>query len=98
ATMTPSHPVSSARPILADADCSVLDALKRDNVTLVTAGTKQINRTGIEDNSGVQHDVDIIVYATGFHATEYLYPMAIAGRTGSTLEAFWAEGCARAYR
>ena len=28
----------------------------------------------------------MIVYATGFHATEYLYPMTITGRGGRTLE------------
>ena len=38
------------------------------------------------------HEVDVIVYATGFHATEYLYPMTITGRGGQTLEELWAEG------
>ena len=46
----------------------------------LTDGIRSINRSGIEDENGVQHDVDVIVYATGFRATEYLYPMAITGR------------------
>ncbi len=39
----------------------------------------------------------MIVYATGFHATEYLYPMTITGRGGQTIEDLWAKDGARAY-
>jgi hypothetical protein len=30
----------------------------------------------------VDHEVDVIVYATGFHANRYLWPMEIVGRDG----------------
>ncbi len=36
AKMTPPHPVMSARPVRIDPDYSVLDAIQRDNVSLVT--------------------------------------------------------------
>lgn len=96
--MTPPHPYFSARPIIVDPEYSILDAIQRDNVTLVTGGIDRVNATGIRDKEGVQHDVDVIVYATGFHATEYLYPMKIIGRGGRSIEEYWAEGGARAYR
>jgi 4-hydroxyacetophenone monooxygenase len=96
--MTPDHPPWSARPVAVDADDCVLDALLRDNVTLVTSGIKRINRTGIEANDALQHDVDIIVYATGFRAADFLYPMKITGRGGQTIEDLWAADGARAYR
>jgi 4-hydroxyacetophenone monooxygenase len=96
--MTPPHPVFSARPIIVDPQYSILDAIQRDNVTLVTSGIETINAAGVLDRDGVQHDVDVIVYATGFHATEYLYPMKITGRGGRSLESYWADGGARAYR
>ena len=67
----------------------MLDAIQRDNVTLVTDGIRRINETGIETVDGTQHDVDVIVYATGFHASEYLFPMTVTGRGGRTLEEFW---------
>ncbi len=95
--MTPAHPVWSARPVLVDADYSILDALNRDNVTLVTDGIRRINATGIEAADGTQHDVDAIVYATGFKANDYLHPMEIVGRDGMTLGKLWEEGGARAY-
>jgi 4-hydroxyacetophenone monooxygenase len=97
AKMTPPHPVLSARRVIVDPEYSVLDAIQRDNVTLVTDGIRRINRTGIEDTNGTQHDVDVIVYATGFHATEYLFPMKITGRGGQTIEELWAKDGARAY-
>ena len=96
--MTPPHPYFSARPIIVDPEYSILDAIQRDNVTLVTGGIDRVNATGIRDKEGVQHDVDVIVYATGFHATEYLFPMKIIGRGGRSIEDYWAEGGARAYR
>jgi 4-hydroxyacetophenone monooxygenase len=97
AAMTPPHPVWSARPVAVDPEYSILDAIKRDNVTLVTAGIKRINRSGIEALDGRQHDVDVIIYATGFHATEYLFPMKITGREGKTIDELWADGGARAH-
>jgi 4-hydroxyacetophenone monooxygenase len=95
--MTPPHPYLSARPLAVDAEYSVLDALHRDNVTLVTDGIRRITATGIETVTGEHHDVDVIVYATGFHATDYLFPMTITGRGGVTIEKTWAEDGARAY-
>ncbi|MCB2048245.1 MAG: NAD(P)-binding domain-containing protein [Novosphingobium sp.] len=96
--MTPEHPVWSARPIQVDPQYCILDAIQRDNVTLITDGIRRINKTGIETEDGRQIDVDVIAYATGFHANEYLFPMKITGRDGQTIEQLWAEGGARAYR
>ena len=97
AAMTPPHPVWSARAVMVDPEYSILDALKRDNVTLVTGGIERIEPGGVVENGGALHEADVIVYATGFHATEYLYPMTITGRDGRTLEDMWAEDGARAY-
>ena len=97
AKMTPPHPPFSARPVLVDADYCVLDAIQRDNVSLVTEGIRRINRTGIEANDGSQHDFDAIVYATGFRASDYLFPMTVKGRGGRTINDLWAHDGARAY-
>jgi len=97
AAMTPEHPVWSARAVVVDPSYSILDALNRDNVTLVTSGISRIEPGGVVDNDGALHGADVIVYATGFHATEYLYPMTITGRGGQTIEALFAKDGARAY-
>jgi 4-hydroxyacetophenone monooxygenase len=98
AKMTPEYPVFGARPVIVDPEYSILDAILRDNVTLVTDGIRRITKTGIEASDGTNYEVDAIVYATGFHATEYLFPMTITGRNGRTIESYWEQGGARAYR
>jgi 4-hydroxyacetophenone monooxygenase len=98
AKMTPPHPVMSARPVLVDPEYSILDAIQRNNVSLVTEPIARITETGIETETGECIDADVIVYATGFHATEYLFPMSITGRGGRTVEALWADEGARGYR
>ena len=97
AAMLPEAPPMSARPVLIDADASIYDALLRDDVTLVTEGVGTMNAEGIETTDGSQYDVDVIVYATGFKANDYLWPMAIRGRDGKRLEDLWARDGARAY-
>jgi 4-hydroxyacetophenone monooxygenase len=98
ADLTPPHPVLSARPVMIDPEYSFVDAIQRDNVTLVRSGIDKVNAGGVLGADGTQHDVDVIVYATGFHATEYLFPMDITGRNGQTIEQLWAKDGARAYR
>ena len=98
AIMTPEHPPWSARAVMVDSDYCVLDAIQRDDVTLVTSGIRRITETGIEDGDGTHHEVDVIVYATGFHASEYLFPMKVTGTEGQTLEDLWKVGGARAHR
>jgi 4-hydroxyacetophenone monooxygenase len=95
--MIPSHPVYSARPVIVDTEYGIADALLRENVTLVTDGIQKINRTGIEAKSGTQYDADVIVYATGFKANEYLWPMEVRGRGGKRVEQLWAQTGAQAY-
>jgi 4-hydroxyacetophenone monooxygenase len=98
AIMTPEHPPWSARAVMVDSDYCVLDAIQRDDVTLVTSGIRRITETGIEDGDGTHHEVDVIVYATGFHASEYLFPMKVTGKGGRTLDDLWKVGGSRAHR
>jgi 4-hydroxyacetophenone monooxygenase len=70
---------------------SWLAALTRSNVELVTDPIASIDSSGIVCESGARHDVDIIVFATGFHANRYLWPMEIIGRDGVVLSAQWGD-------
>jgi 4-hydroxyacetophenone monooxygenase len=95
--MTPAHPVLAARPVIVDSEYSILDAIQRDNVTLVTDGIRGVTETGVETENGEAYDVDAIIYATGFKATEYLFPMSITGRGGKTVEELWSQTGAQGY-
>ena len=71
-------------------------ALKRENVRLVTGPIREITATGVTTADGEAYDVDVIVYGTGFRASEFLTPMTVRGRGGTALHEHWA-GEARAY-
>jgi 4-hydroxyacetophenone monooxygenase len=70
--------------------------LKRDNVQLITTDIDQITQTGVRTVDGVDHDVDVLIYGTGFTASEFLMPMKVVGRGGVDLHGHW-DGDARAY-
>ncbi|MES2536277.1 MAG: NAD(P)/FAD-dependent oxidoreductase [Pseudomonadota bacterium] len=75
---------------------SWIKTLRRDNVDLVTDNIAEINSAGIRTTDGKQHDVDVIVFGTGFRATEFLKEVNIVGRGGCVLSEFW-DGDAKAY-
>jgi cation diffusion facilitator CzcD-associated flavoprotein CzcO len=47
-------------------------------------------------DDGVEHEADVIIWGTGFKATEFLAPMAITGAGGRRLADEWSQG-AHAY-
>ncbi len=70
--------------------------LKRDNVELITEPISAIQPQGLRMADGTEHDVDVIVYGTGFQASRFLMPMKVTGRHGVDLHEQW-DGNARAY-
>jgi 4-hydroxyacetophenone monooxygenase len=70
--------------------------LLRDDVQLITTGIREITPTGVVTADGVAHDVDVLIYGTGFQASKFLTPMQVTGRGGIDLHDMWA-GDARAY-
>ncbi|MFZ4518295.1 MAG: flavin-containing monooxygenase [Microthrixaceae bacterium] len=70
---------------------SWLAALRRDDVDLVAHEVVEVTPTGVVDGTGAHHEVDVIVWCTGFHANRYLWPMEITGRDGRVLSEVWGE-------
>jgi 4-hydroxyacetophenone monooxygenase len=94
AHVVPTYPVGAKR-LLRDNGVWA-GALKRDNVQLVSDTIREITPTGIVMEDGTAHDVDVIIYGTGFHASKFLTPMTVTGRGGIDLHEHW-NGDARAY-
>ncbi|MCI0857017.1 MAG: NAD(P)/FAD-dependent oxidoreductase, partial [Chloroflexi bacterium] len=90
----PTYPPAAKRFLLDNGSWSV--ALKRDNVELITDGIKEITPDGVVTEDGRLIEADVIIYGTGFHASQFLMPMDIVGRNGVTLTEHW-DGDARAY-
>ncbi len=89
AQVTPSYPPFGKR-ILQD-NGSWLGALCRDNVELVSQGLREVTPGGVVCEDGRELDVDVIVYATGFHANKFLWPMEVVGRSGEALAEHWGD-------
>ena len=71
------------------------DAVKRDNVRLVTDGIAAVTADGVDTVDGTRHQADVVIYGTGFTASDFLMPMKVVGRGGVELHEHW-QGDARA--
>jgi 4-hydroxyacetophenone monooxygenase len=94
AKVVPDYPFGGKRPLV---DNGVwINALRRDNVDLITRPIARITAGGVETTDGVEHAADVLIFGTGFQASRFLWPMRVVGRGGVDLETAW-NGDARAY-
>lgn len=71
-------------------------ALEEPNVELVSEGIREIEADAVITESGERHEVDTIIFGTGFHATDIKAAEWIRGRDGLTLKEHWGAS-PRAY-
>ncbi|WP_327241882.1 FAD-dependent oxidoreductase [Streptomyces sp. NBC_01320] len=90
----PAYPPYGKRPLL---DHGWFDAIKSDNIHLVTEGVVSVDGSTVVSASGQEQEVDLIVLATGFDAINMLGPMEVTGRSGASLRDIWGADDARAY-
>jgi cation diffusion facilitator CzcD-associated flavoprotein CzcO len=93
AKLTPDYQIGCKRILFSD---DYLPALAQPNVDVVTDRIAEITPTGVVTADGGEHEADVIIWGTGFKATEFLAPMSIKGSDGRDLHDDWREG-ARAY-
>jgi cation diffusion facilitator CzcD-associated flavoprotein CzcO len=88
AAVTPSYPLGCNRLLLSN---SWYQTLARDDVDLVAAPVVEVRPHGVVTSDGPV-DADVIVWCTGFAATEYLLHVDITGRDGLPLSSAWSSG------
>ena len=71
--------------------------LLRDDVKLETSGVAKFVESGVVLNDGTTHELDVVIWATGFASTDFLSGISVRGREGKLLADQWVEG-ASAYR
>ncbi len=71
--------------------------LLRPNVELVTEPVSSIDKTGLVTADRHHHDLDVLILATGFQATNLLGHIEVLGRGGAVLAERWGADDARAY-
>src|SRR4051794_11967104 len=69
-----------------------LPALQRPNVELVTDAVAGMAEHGVVTSDGTLHEVDCVIYGTGFRTNDFMFPMEITGSGGRTLREAWSGG------
>ncbi|MFD5243707.1 flavin-containing monooxygenase [Amycolatopsis sp. NPDC058340] len=93
AKLTPDYPLGCKRILFTN---EYLPALARHNVAVETRRISAITPSGVRTEDGVEHEADVIVYGTGFAATDFLGDLKVEGLGGKALSDVW-KGGARAY-
>jgi 4-hydroxyacetophenone monooxygenase len=89
AKVVPDYPATGKRTLQDNG--SWLRTLTREDVDLVRTPIDHIDSGAIVTDDGVRHPADVIVFATGFQATEVLWPMTITGRDRRDLRELWGQ-------
>lgn len=89
----PDYPIGCKRVLFSN---DYLPALAAPNVEVTTDPITEITERGVVTADGREHEADVLIWGTGFRATEFLAPMTITGRDGQDLHQEWQDG-AHAY-
>lgn len=93
AKLLPDYTIGCKRILLSN---DYYPALAQPNVDVVTAGIREVRAHSIIDDEGVERPVDVIIYGTGFHVTDFPFARYVRGRAGRTLGEAWTPS-PRAY-
>jgi len=64
--------------------------IQRSNIQIITASISNVTKSGIRTDDKIHHDVDIIIYATGFKASTYHRPIRVTNKQkNSSLAEQW---------
>lgn len=95
--LTPEYALGCKRPSFSN---EYLQTFERANVTLETSPIEAITPTGVRTADGTEHDVDVLILATGFKVFEKgnMPAFTVTGADGRDLEGWWDENRFQAYQ
>lgn len=88
AKLTPDYVLGCKRILLSN---DYYPALAQPNVDVVAAGLAKVDGTTLTAADGTAHDVDAIVFATGFHTIDMPIAAQVFGADGRSLREVWGE-------
>ena len=94
--LTPRYGLGCKRPSFSN---KYLPTFNRDNVFLETTPIEEVVPGGIRVRGGVEHEVDVLVLATGFEVFDKgnMPPFPVSGNDGVELSDWWSENRFQAY-
>lgn len=87
--LIPNYPFLTKRLILSN---TYLATFQRSNVELVTEKLQKVDAHSIVDSAGKRHEVDAIIFATGFNSTHFLSTIDVQGIGGRNIQTVWRNG------
>ncbi|HEV7251491.1 MAG TPA: NAD(P)/FAD-dependent oxidoreductase [Mesorhizobium sp.] len=84
--LTPDYPAGCKRILLSN---DWFRTLARENVRVVPRQAVSIEPSGVIDAAGQRHQADVLIFATGFDAQNFLPGIEITGRAGRSLREYW---------
>ena len=93
--LTPDYEVGCKRLVI---NTTFYGAIQKPNAHLITEGIDKIEAQGVRTKDGVLHELDVLIYSTGFHNFNYMRPMTLVGRDGHTIEDSWSTGQYQTHR
>lgn len=94
AKLTPHYPMGCKRILISN---DYFPALVQPQVEVVNQAIREVSKRGIITADGTEREVDVLIYGTGFAASDFLAPMHIRGLAGLPLNQAWKAG-AEAYK
>jgi cyclohexanone monooxygenase len=95
AKLTPSYVIGCKRILIAN---DYYPSLTRPNVEVVPAGLATLGQRTAIGSDGSEHEVDAIIFGTGFHVTDMPMSSWLRGRDGRSLAETWRGTGMRAHR
>ncbi len=94
ARLTPSYTIGCKRILLSN---DYYPALQRPNLELITEALQEIRADRLVTRDGREHEVDAIIYGTGFQVADFIVPFEIRGRGGLELNQVFRQRGVEAY-
>jgi cation diffusion facilitator CzcD-associated flavoprotein CzcO len=88
AALKPNYELGCKRVLVSD---DYYPSLTRPNVELVTDAIAEVREHSIVTADGVERPVDVLIFGTGFRATEPLIGIRLVGRGGVEIHDAWRE-------
>ena len=87
--VTPDYAMGCKRILLSS---DYYPALNRGNVDVRTDGVSEVREHSVVDGAGHEHEVDAVIFGTGFHVVDAFDHLSIVGREGRKLQDAWRDG------
>lgn len=87
--LTPKFPLGAKRLLFSD---NYYEALSKEHVHLEVSPIEKIAPNGVGTKNKVNHELDVLIYSTGFITNPFLKDIEVFGKKGMNIKSYWKKG------